>query len=563
MNKQKVELGCSVAATFAIGLKELGVRHAFGVSGGAISFFWSALGGAGVDVTHFRHETGAAFAACEASLAGEMPVVVFVTTGPGVTNVLTGAYAARHERAKVVLVSAHTDEGMRERKPIQETGPGTLPQEGVFTAGPLFDYAAMVDSPGQLPSVLDAVSEGLMRPGGFVAHISLSLAVQRQAGIPAEPRPAKPVPMVAEASKWAAEVYPQLRDGGFVMWVGGGARGSDTAVRRLARAAGAPVMATPRGKGVVPETDPGYLGVTGFAGHASVLSYLNRNRPEHVLVLGSSLGDFASSYHPAYVPGSAFIHVDVDPAVHGKAYPGATTVPVTADVAAFCHALADLFEAGSTPVHPIHSDFSPEHAPLPAVQDRIHPGRVIDAVQSVFVDAGVPVMAETGNTLAWAVNQLRLPSSLGWRAPSGLVGAMGHFSCGVVGAALASQGKVAALVGDGSMLMNNEVSTAVHRQAKAIWVVFNDSLYNMCEQGAAVLGLTHVDCSLPETDFASLSRALGADGISVRHVEELVPALTAALDTVGPVVVDVLIDPAWPAPTKGRNAGLLRDSAAG
>ena len=77
------------AVAFAEALEDLGVRHAFGVSGGAISFFWSALGGTGIEVTHFRHESGAAFAACEASIASGAPVVVFVTTGPGLTNVLS------------------------------------------------------------------------------------------------------------------------------------------------------------------------------------------------------------------------------------------------------------------------------------------------------------------------------------------------------------------------------------------------------------------------------------------------------------------------------------------
>src|SRR3954447_20060129 len=145
----------STRTTFAIAfaevLEDLGVRHAFGVSGGAISFFWSALGGTGIKVTHFRHESGAAFAACEASIASDAPVVVFVTTGPGLTNVLTGVYAARHEPARVILVSASTDSGMHGRGPIQETGPRTLPQEGLFTAGPLFDIATVVTSPDELP----------------------------------------------------------------------------------------------------------------------------------------------------------------------------------------------------------------------------------------------------------------------------------------------------------------------------------------------------------------------------------------------------------------------------
>jgi acetolactate synthase-1/2/3 large subunit len=188
---------------------------------------------------------------------------------------------------------------------------------------------------------------------------------------------------------------------------------------------------------------------------------------------------------------------------------------------------------------------------------------VIDAVQAVFVDSGQLVMAETGNSLAWAVNRLRFTDPTRWRGPSGLVGSMGHFSTGVVGAALATARTAVALVGDGSMLMLNEVSTAVATGAPAIWVVFNDSCYNMCAQGAQVLGLTNVDCSLPETDFAAYARSLGATGITVRHAGELNDSLGAALRAAGPVVVDVRIDPRADAPTAGRNAGLLRDGAAG
>src|SRR5262249_31653645 len=114
------------ATAFAAALEDLGIRRPFGISGGAGSFFWSALGCTGIGVAPFRHESGAAFAACEASIESGAPVVIFVTPGPGLTNVLTGIYAARHEAAQVVLVSASTESAMYGRRPIQETGPRTL-----------------------------------------------------------------------------------------------------------------------------------------------------------------------------------------------------------------------------------------------------------------------------------------------------------------------------------------------------------------------------------------------------------------------------------------------------
>ena len=77
------------------------MSHAFGVSGGAIAALWGALSASDIKVVHFRHETGAAFAAIEAHFVTNAPVVVFTTTGPGLTNALTGMLAARGEGAKI------------------------------------------------------------------------------------------------------------------------------------------------------------------------------------------------------------------------------------------------------------------------------------------------------------------------------------------------------------------------------------------------------------------------------------------------------------------------------
>ncbi|MBO3747569.1 thiamine pyrophosphate-binding protein [Streptosporangiaceae bacterium NEAU-GS5] len=547
------------AVAFAQVLEDLGVRHAFGVSGGAISFFWSALGGTGIEVTHFRHESGAAFAACEASVASDAPVVVFVTTGPGLTNVLTGVYAARHEPARVILVSAFTDSGMHGRGPIQETGPRTLPHEGVFTPGPLFDIATVVTSSDELPALAGVLAEAVASRPRFVAHISLTLPAQRgpvrRAGVPPLTRGIPATPGTA-----VKDTYELLRDQRWVLWAGSGTRRAAGPVRRLADAAGVPVMATPRAKGVIAEDHPRYLGVTGFGGHPAVLAYLERERPEYTLVLGTALGDAACGYHPGYTPGTAFIHVDTDPSVPGKGYPEVKTVAVTADAGAFADELAALFEkrpaTGEATPAVVGSPFAAA-GPV-AHGGRVHPGHLMEVVQAVFVENGHLVMAETGNAMAWAINRLRFTDPLHWRTPSGLVGSMGHCAAGVVGAALATSRKTVALVGDGSMLMLNEVSTAVATGAPAVWVVLNDSRYNMCAQGAEMLGLTNVDASLPATDFAGYARALGAGGISVRRPEELPGALLAALDHPGPVVVDVPIAPAIGAPTEGRNAGLLR-----
>ena len=120
-----------------------------------------------------------------------------------------------------------------------------------------------------------------------------------------------------------------------------------------------------------------------------MLTYLDRHRPRYTLVMGSALGDTASGYHPGYAPSIAFVHVDLDPSVHGQAYPAVKTVPVVADTGAFGTRLAELFEAGqpapvlAAPGVRLFADAVPA-----GPGNRVHPAWLIDAVQAVFVDSG-------------------------------------------------------------------------------------------------------------------------------------------------------------------------------
>ncbi|WP_442994242.1 thiamine pyrophosphate-binding protein, partial [Scytonema sp. PRP1] len=99
----------SVASAIVKMLEEIGVQYAFGVSGRVgCTPLWHALQHSSIQVLHFRHEAGAAFAATEAYFASDSPIVVFATTGPGITNALTGLFAARWEGAKVIFLSAST-----------------------------------------------------------------------------------------------------------------------------------------------------------------------------------------------------------------------------------------------------------------------------------------------------------------------------------------------------------------------------------------------------------------------------------------------------------------------
>ncbi len=552
----------TVVAALVEHLASLGVEQAFGVSGGGIALFFDALTESRIKLRHFRHETGAAFAAAEAYFASKKPTVVFATTGPGTLNALTGITAAKWDGAKVILITGATSAAQRGRWATQETSSYTMPQDALYTQGPLFDFAVRMEHPAELPETLRRLSLGMSRPGGFIAHIALPMGIQanRVERRAQHKTAAISAPSVStEDARWCARL---LQDEEFVIWAGFGATEAAHLVVDLAERTGAMVMCSPRAKGIFPEDHPQYLGVTGLGGHSQVAEYMAQRKPKWVLVLGTRLGEATSFWDSDLEPSSGFIHVDLDPQVPGTAYPNSETFGLQAEIGQFLTALLEHFPARLPALQP--SDRQPSSAPLALSRighQPVRPQVLMHAIQRRVVQAtDALILSECGNAFAWCNHYLRFKTPGRYRV-STLFGSMGHVAAGVVGAALARGGKAVAVVGDGSMMMNSEISTAVQYQASAVWIVLNDSAYGMCRDGHRALGLNDDQVSFPRVDFVGLARSMGADGIRVESEDMLEVALERALAARGPFVVDVLIDPEEASPLLKRFESLIKQGS--
>ncbi len=542
-------------------LAALGVEQAFGVSGGAIALLFDALEESAIKLRHFRHETGAAFAAAEAHFATGQPTVVFATTGPGLLNSLTGLTAARWDGAKVILVSGATNSPQRGRWATQETSSYTLPQDMLYTRGPIFHFAVRMEHASELPEVMRRLRLGLSRPGGFIAHVSMPMSVQSSRIDVSRQRSRLDVQTPTASADVVARCATRLKREPFAIWAGFGATGAAAQVRELAERSGAMVFCSPRAKGIIPEDHPQYLGVTGLGGHDSVTAYMAQRQPRWVLVLGSRLGEATSFWDTDMVPRGGFIHVDVDPDVPGTAYPEAHTFGVQAEIGQFLEDLLEHFPAGGSSsghrpgVRPDWDD------PVPirlAGRGPVRPQILMESIQRHVVhDTRALVLSECGNAFAWCNHHLQFPAPQRYRV-STLFGSMAHTSAGVVGAALATGEKAVAVVGDGSMLMNSEISTAARYRAPAVWIVLNDSGYGMCRDGHRALGLTDQNVNFPTVDFVAFARAQGADGVRVDNEDRLDAALEQAMHAEGPFVVDVRIDSDEPSPLLRRFDSLIK-----
>lgn len=551
-----VEATLTTSELLVEALADLGVTHGFGLNGGGIAPFSQALERSSIQFMHFRHELGAAFAAIEASLAGNRLSLVMATTGPGLTNLYTGMIAARREGAKVVFVTGCTSAAQRGRGAFQETSHWTGDISNLFVSGQLFHHAAMLEDPSELPTALARLASGAIQPHGFVAHLGLPMSVQtartqhRYQNRLSMSRPG------ACDSGTLKEVVAILETEPFVIWLGFGARHCAKEVQQLVNATGACVMCTPRAKGIFPEGSERFLGVTGLGGHDSVTARLLELKPSRALVVGTKLGEFSSFWAPELVPTNGFIHVDVDPTVFASAYPTVPTLGVQAEIGEFLRAIVQRLPSPNT--NDSAGPSTPRsHAAIQSV-GFVRPSYLMQMIQEIMVEqSDTIIMTEAGNSFALGSHYLRFAEPGRYRVSTGF-GSMGHAAAGVIGAAMASGRKAIAIVGDGAMLMLNEISTAASYGTDAVWIVLNDARYGMIAQGMQSIGWQPFKTDFQRVDFVAVAHAMGGDGVRVEREAQLSSALNQALAARGPFVVDVLIDPAEMAPAARRNASLVQ-----
>lgn len=538
----------TLAETLARTCEMLGAKYAFGVSGGEIGPVWEALEYSNLETLHFRQETHAAFAACEYSMAADEPVVVFATGGPGIANCMNGLIASKLEGAQIIFLAPYSDANKRGKFAVQESSHDHFPSNLLLSSS-VFDFSMLIESPEQLPTVISRASNTLSTGGSGIIGLFISQNLQKSICPPTSLSLREAPLKIACPDEVIADCAKQIAGKKLLIWAGFGARKYPELLRRLAEKTGALVMCSPRGKGVFPEKHPQFIGVTGLGGQQSLYHRLEEFQPDRCLILGTRLAEPTSFWNPGLVPSKELIHVDINPKVFGVAYPERRTHAVLADIGYFLEQLTPLLPEHAAPELEVPPNMLPEAEQGAALSPRT----VMDAIQTeIDRDHQLPVIAEAGNSFVWANNLLKFARP-NYRI-STAHGSMGHAVAGVLGLSLAREKqKAIAIVGDGAMLMSGgEISTAVKYQINALWIVLNDSSYNMCRQGTSLQGMKQMDCEIPPTNFVTFAESMGAIGYRVETEEELRSGIEKGMKSELPCVLDVIIDREIPAPIEAR-----------
>ena len=526
----------TVAELMAATLAEAGVERMYGLPGGEILDFIDAARRAGIAFVLTRDETTAAFMAdAEGFLAGR-PAVCVSTLGPGAINMTLGVANAWLDRAPVIAVTASMAAANARYATHQQ-----IDLNAVYR--PFTKAALTLDGQRTAETMREACRLAVAsRPGPI--HIALPSDVARLEDQPPESRrwslaPPPPGPPDPRALGKAVAAIRAARRPVLLLGLDLNPRTHRSAVRRLVDRMGVPVFVTPKVKGLLPEDHPQFLGVCGgVAGDGAILDFFDRAD----ILVGVGYDPVESDKlwhrtHPIVSLGPVSIAAgDYKPAVD-------LTGDLSMTIDAVIAAEPGPFDWMDTDLASFRREMEGRLRPAVPAAHRLSPCEVTRCLRE----------ACPRETIATTdVGSVKFIVSQAWRCDephtfleSNGLSSMGYGLPAAMAAKLQFPGRpVICTVGDGGLGMRMaDIETCVRLRLPIAIVVFNDDGLSLIRVVQQMKGYGDYGVRYGHVDFAAAAVALGARGCTVCTLDALAAAVSEALTSDGPTVIDVPIDP--------------------
>jgi len=491
-----------------------------------------------------RHEQAASFMACGHAMFTNKLGVCFATAGPGAFNLFSGLAVAMSDSYPVLALSGYAALKWQCRGSLNETSgcnrtPDSQKMFEATTKGSwlLTDIDQTCDI---LEQAVNLAFEG--RPGPVHIHVPEDLTERGQSVTnyhdvrldikPVEPDRAK----VEEIATTLAEALQSRRK--VVALVGFGAirSGAYAEVRALIERFQIPLLTTLDGKGIVPESHSLAIGLFCDSGHSSAWKAFRE--ADVVLAIGNAFNQHATfNYHEGLFDGKTLIHVNISEQEIDKAFKADHALVSDAKPAVVAiHAALDG-KVGEVPQAKVHGQ-DWEARKIPHVSGQIHPGQLARQIGRMLPPNGI-LLADAGAHLAWLGYYVELEEGQNFRK-AGEFGPMAGHVNGAIGLKLANPHRTVVVgCGDGCYNLSGfELMTAVEHEIPVIWVIFNDREFKLIKifQIATYRESGLVEFENP--DYAAYARACGADGHTVKTLDEFEDAFRASVGSGRPTVID-------------------------
>lgn len=524
-----------------------GVDTIFGYPGGAIMPIYDALYDYREKLNHIlvRHEQGGIHAGQGYARASGKVGVVFATSGPGATNLVTGLADAQIDSTPLVVITgqvfAHLlgTDSFQETDVINITTPVTKWNYQVTDADEILEvmakafYIAKSGRPG--PVLIDITKNAQIQKLGFSGYIPCNHI-----------RSYRPKPIIRkEYIEQAAELINKAEKP-FILFGQGVLLGSaEQEFKAFIEKSGIPAAWTILGAGAIPTHHPLNVGMLGM--HGNYAPNVLTNECDVLIAIGMRFDDRVTGRLDKYARQAKVIHLDIDPAEISKNVEA--DVPVWGDCKETIPLLMQLVDQRShTEWLEKFKDYKRKEVET-VIHEELHPefgeitmGEVIHHLNGLTQGEAV-IVTDVGQHQMVACRYATLNKTRS-NITSGGLGTMGFALPAAIGAKFGTpERQVVAIIGDGGFQMSiQEMGTIMQSGIDIKILILNNQHLGMVRQWQEMFNekrYSFVDITSP--DFVKLADSYGIAGKSVKDRKELQNSLKQMLDHNGPFLLEVMV----------------------
>ncbi len=520
---------------------EQGVDTVFGYPGGSILNIYDSLYRYSDRITHIltSHEQGAAHAADGYARTSGKVGVVFATSGPGATNLVTGIATAMMDSVPIVAITCNVTTDLLGKDSFQE-----IDIVGVTT--PITKHNFLVKSAEDIaPTIRRAFKIARSgRPGPVLVDITKDATGNMCEFEPEiqDTSVERKIESDENAFKAAIELIESAKRP--LIYAGGGVIAAEAAeeLKRFRAKIDSPVTLSLMGLGAFPASDKAFTGMIGM--HGTKTTSLAISECDLLIAVGARFSDRVTCNIQTFAPNAKVLHIDTDRAEIDK--------NVKTDHSIIGDAKLVLERLAKTVKQQHHDEWMnkiyewedeyPIHKPYDGV---FTPQCIMETVNAAIGRDSIAT-TDVGQHQMWAAQYLMVERPRKFITSGGL-GTMGFGLGAAIGAQVANPDYVVVnITGDGCFHMNmQELATAAKYDLPVIDVIINNNVLGMVRQWQNLFydkrfSNTTLD---KKTDYELVAKGMGANAFTATNKEELEKAMAAAVaDRKTPSVINCIID---------------------
>ena len=539
-------------------LEDHNVEYVFGYPGGAVLPIYDELKNH-KSIKHIlaRHEQGAGHAAEGYARSSGKPGVVLVTSGPGVTNVVTALADAYMDSIPLVCISGQVPTHLIGTDAFQECDTTGITR-------PCTKYNWLVKDVNDLAKILHLAFEVATsgRPGPVLIDIPKDVQFKKGPYTINKTKVSKSLNGSKTKENISDKKIDQLiemmkKSSRPIFYTGGGIINSgpkaSKLLRELVALTGFPITSTLQGLGAFPGSDSQFLGMLGM--HGTYEANNAMHDCDLMINIGARFDDRITGKLDEFSPNSKKVHIDIDPSSIGKNVK--VDLSFVSDVDIFLTSLISRFKSKNKNFVDINKNKidkwwdqinkwrKKDSLGFKNSNSVIKPQYAVQRLYELTKNKETYITTEVGQHQMWAAQHYKFDEPNRWMTSGGL-GTMGFGLPAAIGVQLAHPGKlVVDIAGEASVLMTmQEMSTAIQYKLPIKIFILNNEYMGMVRQWQELLHDKNYSesytAALP--DFVKLAEAYGCVGIRATKPSELDEKIEEMISINRPVIFDCLVD---------------------